>query len=56
MTKNRRPVPITHDVETIAPIVAEIVSGVKGALPEQFDFDVAKKILQLVENEIQAAN
>lgn len=41
--------------EKMAQIVAEIVSGSEGAIPEQFDYEVADRLREMIESAVENA-
>lgn len=47
--------PTDHDYEVrrLAEVIAEITSGTKDAIPEQDDFDLARKELRFIEANIK---
>lgn len=48
-----RPTTPNYEKTRMAEVVAEVTSGVKGALPEQDDFDLAARLLEIIEEEKQ---
>lgn len=49
----RRACQDTSDDELAAQFVASIISGVPGAIPEQDDYDLGRKLLRAIEEEVQ---
>lgn len=45
--------PYTTANEDLARIVAQMTSGAKDAIPEQDDFDLAKKVVEFIEKELR---
>ena len=40
-----------YEHQRMAGVIAEIVSGIKGAIPEQDDFDMAQKLIDIIDGE-----